>query len=477
MRSILNPNNKEHGRVVNAITDLQLDSLVRLVFNDSHSQQRIIDILNEICLDEETIKYRQDILKDIMYNRNIYNALIRECLFMEKCYAEYDANKAHRSKVKIKSDISIADITMSLRDYAYTFKKLLEIYGRLDAMFVSNPPSSLGLKQYARNIHKRNNSEGLLELRERIEQIIESAAAYGYYISIDDYLMPKEMKYIIVNGKYEGEKFSLFRKKEIKGNRVEINERVNEDSRRIVIDSYNRTIVILEDLFETLYDEIGFITREFLLYEFGVKLYDIFGERNIDCVFPEIKDYTDYKNVKDPFLITRYIIESYTYPVYGNNIKVDKDQSVLVLGSNNTGKTVMLRTIGICQIFAQNGLYVPADFAVVDIRKDIISIFSGEEKDTNVGGRFEKEVIDIKNIIDEVDNNSLVIINEIFQSTFAEDGEKALFDILNYFSEINVKWITVTHLLGIENKKNDFVSKVKTFKTTSKEEKYRIDSI
>ena len=74
MRSILNPNNKEHGRVVNAITDLQLDSLVRLVFNDSHSQQRIIDILNEICLDEETIKYRQDILKDIMY---IYLRTIR----------------------------------------------------------------------------------------------------------------------------------------------------------------------------------------------------------------------------------------------------------------------------------------------------------------------------------------------------------------------------------------------------------------
>ena len=163
--------------------------------------------------------------------------------------------------------------------------------------------------------------------------------------------------------------------------------------------------------------------------------------------------------------------------MYGNNIQIDKDQSVLVLGTNNTGKTVMLRTIGICQIFAQTGLFVPADYACVDIRKDIISIFSGEEKDTNVGGRFEKEVIDIKDIIDEVDNNSLVIINEIFQSTFAEDGEKALFDILNYFSEIDVKWITVTHLLGIEGKRKDFVSKVKTFKTTSKEEKYRIDSI
>ena len=477
MRSLLNPNKTEYGRVVNAVTDLQLDGLVRLVFNDTSRQQKIIDLFNDICLDKETIEYRQAILKDLMYNRNIYNTLVKECVFMEKCYAEYDANKAHRSKARVKSEISITDITMSLRDYAYTFRKLLEIYGRLDGMFMANAPTSLGLKQLARSIHKRNNSEGFLKLREKVEKIIESAAAYGYYVSINDYLMPEEMKYIIVTGKYEGEKFSLFKKKEYKGNKVELNERVNEDSRRIVVDSFNRSIVILEDLFETLFDEIGYIVKDFLLYDFGIKLYDIFGERNIDCVFPEIKDHIDYKKVKDPFLITRYIVEGYTHPVYGNNIQIDKDQSVLVLGTNNTGKTVMLRTIGICQIFAQTGLFVPADYACVDIRKDIISIFSGEEKDTNVGGRFEKEVIDIKDIIDEVDNNSLVIINEIFQSTFAEDGEKALFDILNYFSEIDVKWITVTHLLGIEGKRKDFVSKVKTFKTTSKEEKYRIDSV
>ena len=279
--------------------------------------------------------------------------------------------------------------------------KVKEIYGRLDGMFMANAPTSLGLKQLARSIHKRNNSEGFLKLREKVEKIIESAAAYGYYISINDYLMPEEMKYIIVTGKYEGEKFSLFKKKEYKGNKVELNERVNEDSRRIVVDSFNRSIVILEDLFETLFDEIGYIVKDFLLYDFGIKLYDIFGERNIDCVFPEIKDHIDYKKVKDPFLITRYIVEGYTHPVYGNNIQIDKDQSVLVLGTNNTGKTVMLRTIGICQIFAQTGLFVPADYACVDIRKDIISIFSGEEKDTNVGGRFEKEVIDIKDIIDE----------------------------------------------------------------------------
>ena len=127
MRSLLNPNKTEYGRVVNAVTDLQLDGLVRLVFNDTNRQQKMIDLFNDICLDKETIEYRQAIMKDLMYNRNIYTTLVKECVFMEKCYAEYDANKAHRSKGRVKSEISITDITMSLRDYAYTFRKLLGI--------------------------------------------------------------------------------------------------------------------------------------------------------------------------------------------------------------------------------------------------------------------------------------------------------------------------------------------------------------
>ena len=71
----------------------------------------------------------------------------------------------------------------------------------------------------------------------------------------------------------------------------------------------------------------------------------------------------------------------------------------------------------------------------------------------------------------------MVIINEIFQSTFAEDGEKALFDILDYFTLINVKWITVTHLLGLLDRVDNFESEVKVFQTTGEEEKYKIKTL
>lgn len=477
MKSFLNPFNKEFGRVVNAIHDLQLDNIVRLIYSDSGKQRRVLDIIENICLDSETIYYRQAILKDLMFDRVMYNTILIECTSMEKCYAEYDATRAQRSKIKIKSDISINDVSMSLRDYAYSLKKLVEIFGRLDAMFMTHAPSSTGLKGYAHNIHKRNSSSGFLKLREKIEEILSSSASYGYYIKIDDFLIPEEMKYMVVQGKYEGEKFSLFKKKENILNRVENNQKVEEDSRRIIVDAYNRVVVIIEDVFETLFEEIGFMLKEFIFFEFGISMYDILGERGVFCVFPEIKDYIDYKKAIDPYLLIRYQIEGYSQKVYGNDLRIEANDSALICGSNNTGKTVFLRTIGIFQIFAQNGLFCPADSATTMIRNDIVSIFSGEEKDTNVGGRFEKEVIDIKEMIDAVNEKSLVIINEIFQSTFAEDGENALFDILNYFSLINVKWITVTHLLGILDKKKDFESNVKVFQTSSKEDKYRIKTL
>lgn len=474
MRSLLNLENTKYGSVVNSIHDLQIDSIARMVFSDTSKMNKIISILDNILLDKETIEYRQSILKDFLYNRTIYVTLMKECVNLEKCYSDYDANRSYRSKLKLKSDISIADISTSLRDYGYTFRKLIEIYLRIDAMFKDNTPSSKGLKSYAANVKKRVTSEGILELLELIEQIITSGQAYSYTITLDDYLVPIKEKYIICNGKYEGEKFTLFKKKN-NANKVVLNDKIIDDSKRIMNDSYNRSVSIIEQLFEALFDEIGFITKEMVFFEFGIKLYDIFGERKEDICFPEVSDgKISITNSKDPYLITRYFTEGYGDKIYGNDINLSSSNSCLVIGSNNTGKTVFLRTIGIFQIFTQSGLFLSCDKAYLPIKNQVVSIFSGEEKDTNVGGRFEKEAIDIKEVIDKVDENSLVIINEIFQSTFALDGMNALVDVLSYFTDINVKWITVTHLISRNTNLGNLEETVKMYETTGKDNRYKI---
>ena len=64
----------------------------------------------------------------------------------------------------------------------------------------------------------------------------------------------------------------------------------------------------------------------------------------------------------------------------------------------------------------------------------------------NDAGRFEQEVSEIAEMIDNLTDNSLIILNETFQTTAYEEGAIGLCDILKYFTSKNVAWILVTHL-------------------------------
>ena len=477
MNSLLYPFGKEKiGTINNTLHDLQIDGIVRYVYVDKGKQEKILGILSEILLDQEAIKYRQSVLRDMMFNRNIYYGLSKQAQDLDKCYADYNASRSARAKIKVKSEMELSETTMMLKDYAHDILKLIEIYRRLYELFRNHGPSSVGLKDLFKKVSDKINNPYLEKLENEMNNILKQGGAYAFSTNLDDKLLPIDDKFILCSGKYTGEKFTLFKKKEEMG-KVDLNSKVQEDFKRIVIDSFNRVIVIVENIFESLYENISYFSTEFIFFEFANSVYDTLGERRIDCVFPEIGADTEYKNAKDLYLAMKYQYEGYSSMIYGNDISISDKESLLVVGSNNTGKTVLLRTIGINQVFFQNGLFVIGDKAQVAIRDNVTTIFSGEEKDTDVGGRFEKEVIDIKEIIDKVDNHSLVIINEIFQSTFAEDGKRALFDILNYFSLINVTWVDVTHLLTILDERGNFVNKVKIYETNGEKEQYKIKEI
>ena len=479
-KSLLNPfalpERMDISNIQKAINDLQINDIVRFVFVDVAKQKKILEIFEDLCTDKETILYRQSVMRDFMYNRNLFYATQKVTQEMDKCFTNYNALVSSRLKVKSKSDISLTDSQMSLKDYSMTILDLLRIYDRLDEIFTNYPPASKGLQEIRDKVSKKVKNKEYNNLKKTLDDITKVAFGYNYAVTLDDELLPQEIKYILCNGKYTGEKFTLFKRKDEAG-KVELMDRVTTDFKSIGLEAFNRVVVLLEDIFESMYDDISYLSKEFLFFEFGVYLYDILGERRIDCVFPQIGENTEFRNIIDTYLVIKYAKEDYHAKIYGNDIIINQKESVLLVGGNNTGKTVFLRAVGISQIFGQSGLFVPADFATIQIFNDLATIFSGEEKDTDVGGRFEKEVIDIKEIIDIVDSRSLVIINEIFQSTFALDGQNALFDILNYFSLINVSWICVTHLTGILGEKNNFESTIKCLKTTGETEKYKIKEI
>ena len=69
----------------------------------------------------------------------------------------------------------------------------------------------------------------------------------------------------------------------------------------------------------------------------------------------------------------------------------------------------------------------------------------------NDAGRFEQEVSEIAEMVDNLTNDSLIVLNETFQTTAYDEGARGLSHILKYFTEKNVTWLLVTHLTQLKD--------------------------
>ncbi|MFR5120775.1 MAG: MutS-related protein [Ruminococcus sp.] len=58
----------------------------------------------------------------------------------------------------------------------------------------------------------------------------------------------------------------------------------------------------------------------------------------------------------------------------------DSEGFYVLTGANNGGKTTFLRAVGLCQIMAQTGLYVPASYCEISLLDYIYTQFPQEEK-------------------------------------------------------------------------------------------------
>ncbi|HPZ31581.1 MAG TPA: hypothetical protein PLW17_09050, partial [Limnochordia bacterium] len=153
---------------------------------------------------------------------------------------------------------------------------------------------------------------------------------------------------------------------------------------------------------------------------------------------------------------------------------------LLVQGANGTGKTTFLRSVGIGQILAQAGLPVPARAAVISVRRRILAQFSGEDtlSAADSAGRFEGEVQEVAGVIAMLEPYSLVLFNETFQTTAFDEAAAAIFDILDVISEVNIKWVFVTHLTQLYGLLAASGRKVQFLQTsTDDKRRYQVEQI
>ena len=134
-----------------------------------------------------------------------------------------------------------------------------------------------------------------------------------------------------------------------------------------------------------------------------------------------------------------------------------KDGVTLITGANMGGKTISLKLAGQIPILAQYGFFVPARRARIGL-SNYMQILIGDSQSVERGlSSFGSEMEELKEILDNGQERSLILIDEIASGTNPTEGTaltKSLVDYLiekPYISLITTHFETVTEREGIVN--------------------------
>jgi DNA mismatch repair protein MutS2 len=129
-----------------------------------------------------------------------------------------------------------------------------------------------------------------------------------------------------------------------------------------------------------------------------------------------------------------------------NDVTVAAGQTLLVSGPNAGGKTVALKTVGLCALMARAGLHVPAEAGseigwFVDVRTDIGDAQSLEHDLSTFTGH----VLALRTYLDECGAGTLLLLDEIAVGTDPEQGAALAQAVLEALADRGVTAIVTTH--------------------------------
>lgn len=178
-------------------------------------------------------------------------------------------------------------------------------------------------------------------------------------------------------------------------------------------------------------------------------------------------------NIKDG----RHPVIEHSLPVgenyIPNDIYLDSDsqQIIMITGPNMAGKSALLRQNALIVIMAQMGSFVPAKSAEIGLIDKVFTRVGASDNITSGESTFMVEMNETASILNNISDNSLILLDEIGRGTSTYDGISIAWSIAEFLHEngkARPKTLFATHYHEL-NDMTELFPRIKNFNVSVKE--------